>query len=460
MKKILKRIKLSMLSTFPKQILKIVLYVILFVGFLSSLLVDKLSDYFIGFAEDKLNYDIIINSQNSTNEVENSYNFYHDRGYALNYLDETIDFVQTIDDIENNDDCICDIAITYDLLSFKQDNKQFYNGESIDFSDTDKQYIWESYQGFDCISVSNKTFQNIGSLDNVKYDNYVCLLHKDAFIYDEMDMENPIKKIEIGDKINLKQIIGNYQGDTDVVFTVVGFIEDDLYLSGSVKQMYIPLNNFIKLLSETKQIVKDNADIKLQYPCKIREDIVIKCDDLNQFINVKNEIDNEKNLNIFYISDVLDAAQMIAMASAIGTNMNDLIFIMMLLIVLTTVVIAILNMFMRRKEIGLLSSFGESKKNICIQIIMEQMIIILFAMFFSINIGRRISVKLLTYLMTNNSFELFNQNKIFFSQNINIKFILSDYINLAILVIISLIVYTIVADMAIKRNDPKKLLEG
>lgn len=460
MKRILKRIKLSMLSTFPKQILKIVLYVILFVGFLSSLLVDKLSDYFISFADDKLNYDIIINSQNSTNELENSYNFYHDRDYALNYLDETIDFVQTIDDIENNNDCICDIAITCDLLSFKQDNKQFYNGESIDFSDTNKQYIWESYQGFDCISVSNKTFQNIGSLDNIKYDDYVCLLHKGAFIYDEMNERNPIKKIEIGDKINLKQIIGNYQGDTDVIFTVVGFIEDDLYLSGSVKQMYIPLNNFIKLLSETKQIVKDNADIKLQYPCKINEDIVIKCDGLNQFINVKNEIDNKKDLNIFYTSDVLDAAQTIAMASAIGTNMNDLIFIMMLLIVLTTVVIAILNMFMRRKEIGLLSSFGESKKNICIQIITEQMIIILFAIFFSISIGKRISVKLLTYLMTNNSFELFNQNKIYFSQNINIKFILSDYINLVILAIISLIVYTIVADIAIKRNDPKKLLEG
>lgn len=321
-------------------------------------------------------------------------------------------------------------------------------------------YIWESYQGFDCISVSNKTFQNIGSLDNIKYDDYVCLLHKGAFIYDEMNERNPIKKIEIGDEINLKQIIGNYQGDTDVIFTVVGFIEDDLYLSGSVKQMYIPLNNFIKLLSETKQIVKDNADIKLQYPCKINEDIVIKCDGLNQFINVKNEIDNKKDLNIFYTSDVLDAAQTIAMASAIGTNMNDLIFIMMLLIVLTTVVIAILNMFMRRKEIGLLSSFGESKKNICIQIITEQMIIILFAIFFSISIGKRISVKLLTYLMTNNSFELFNQNKIYFSQNINIKFILSDYINLVILAIISLIVYTIVADIAIKRNDPKKLLEG
>lgn len=460
MKRILNRIKLSMFSTFPKQILKVVLYIILFVGFLSSLLVDKLSDYFISFADDKLNYDIIINSQNSTNEMENSYNFYHDRDYALNYLDEIIDFVQVVDDIENNNDCICDIAITYDLLFFKQDNKQLYNGESIDYSDVNKQYIWESYQGFDCISVSNKTFKNIGLLNNNKYDDYVCLLHKDAFIYDKNDNINPIKKIEIGDKINLKQIIGNYQGDTDVVFTVVGFIEDDLYLSGSVKQMYIPLNNFVKLLSETKQIIKDNNDIKLQYPCKINEDIVIKCNNLNQFINVKDEIDNEKDLKIFYTSDVLDAAQTIAMASAIGTNMNDLMFIMILLIVLTTVVIAVLNMFMRRKKIGLLSSFGESKKNICIQIIMEQMIIILLAIFFSIRIGKRISVKLLTYLMTNNSFELFNQNKIYFSQNINIKFILSDYIYLAILAIISLIVYTIVADIAIKRNDPKKLLEG
>ena len=94
MSRIINRIKISLIPTLSKQLLKIIVFCVLFSMFLSSLMIKQLGDYFSNFILDKIDLTVTVYSQVASSISDNTnVQFLHDREFANNYLNKSFDYI-------------------------------------------------------------------------------------------------------------------------------------------------------------------------------------------------------------------------------------------------------------------------------------------------------------------------------------------------------------------------------
>ena len=321
----------------------------------------------------------------------------------------------------------------------------------------------------DCVAINQSLFNTLRQ-DNYKYNlTNLCLLQEGAKIATlKDDGSYETKPIQIGDKINLNYIIGwtgnSYMGGSgekivgNIEFTVVGFTKDETNNFNEVSVMYIPLDSFLSIIQDVETQFNANQSINMFKPYQPMESHIY-CTTLKQFTTVMNQIKAAKDNGLYYNTNCSELAQLLSLTSAIGSNINDFLIVIIILTIITTIISALLTIYTRRKEIGLLSSFGEGKNNICLQIIIEQIITILISIPISLLTQRYISQKIIAYLSINNSLKL-ESIKAFFSQRILLQTSINDYLALLILSMLIIIIYGLIVYITISKNDPKELFKG
>lgn len=245
---------------------------------------------------------------------------------------------------------------------------------------------------------------------------------------------------------------------SDIEYTVVGFTKDEANSLTSVDIMYVPLNSFLSIIQDIKTQFDENQSIYMFKPYQPMESHIY-CTTLKQFTDVMNQLKISKDNGLYYNSNCSELAQLLSLTSAIGSNINDFLIIIIVLTIITTIINGLLTIFTRRKEIGLLSSFGESKNNICLQIITEQIITIFISIPISLLMQKYISQKIIAYLSINNSLKT-ESIKTFFSQRILLQTSINDYLALLTLSILIIIIYGLIVFITISKNDPKELFKG
>lgn len=465
MSRIINRIKISLIPTLSKQLLKIIVFCVLFSMFLSSLMIKQLGDYFSNFILDKIDLTVTVYSQVASSISDNTnVQFLHDREFANNYLNKSFDYITTVDRISQANKCNYQLQIQCDFIKPSISEGSLYNMSS-DIIDL------ESTNYTNCIALDSNSFNSLRSNQDIK-DNYVCILQKGAsIIFENQDGTIYSKELQIGDKITLKYLIGYrdkaYLGENNndnvidkyLTFTIVGFTEDlSSSYFGLTNVIYIPLNNCIDIIQDTINTYNNDQQLQMFIPYYV-SNAKITCDNLEQYLSVMKTLKQSTDSDIYYTSDASEMSGLLSIVSAITSNIDEITFIILLLMILTSILTALLNSFMRRKEIGLLSSFGESKRNISIQIIIEQFLILLVSIPLSLLTQKKVSQKIISYLSLNNYLQISNTTT-YFSQRIVLNPTLIDYIYLLIVAILLLLVYGLIVYLTVKRNDPKQLMKG
>lgn len=465
MNRIINRIKISLIPTLSKQLLKIIVFCVLFSMFLSSLMIKQLGDYFSNFILDKIDLSITVYSQVASSVSDNTnVQFLHDREFATNYLNKSYNYITTVDNISQSNKCNYQLQIQCDFIKPNISEGSLYNMNSDEIDLKSTNYT-------NCIALDKNSFNSLRNDEDIT-DNYVCILQKGAsIIFENQDGTIFSKELEIGDKITLKYLIGYhnkaYMGNAnnddviekDLTFTIVGFADDSFSsYFGLTNVIYIPLDNCIDIIQGTINTYENDQQLQMFVPYYV-SNAKITCDSLEQYISVMKTLKESTDSDIYYTSDASEMSGLLSIVSAITSNIDEITFIILLLMILTSILTALLNTFMRRNEIGLLSSFGESKINISIQIIIEQFLILLVSIPLSLLAQKKISQKIISYLSLNNNLQVSNTT-IYFSQRIVLNPSLIDYIYLFLVTLLLLSVYGLIVYLTVKRNDPKQLMKG
>lgn len=468
MKKIFYRIKLNLFSLLPKQLLKILFFCILFSMLLSIITIDRLNQYFINFISEKVDLTVNINSIVNSDDYSLPIKFIKDRNSTENYLEKSLYYINTVKSIAEYNDCDYYLSINCDFITSNNNKEKLINVSKDYFKQNPYETI-ESFDQFSCVAINQSLFDKLRQ-DNNNYDQQnICILQEGAEIATlKDDGSYETKPVKVGDKIKLNYIIGwtgtaYMSGDgeklvSDIEYTVVGFTKDEANSLTSVDIMYIPLNSFLSIIQDIKTQFDENQSIYMFKPYQPMESHIY-CTTLKQFTDVMNQLKISKDNGLYYNSNCSELAQLLSLTSAIGSNINDFLIIIIALTIITTIINGLLTIFTRRKEIGLLSSFGESKNNICLQIITEQIITIFISIPISLLMQKYISQKIIAYLSINNSLKT-ESIKTFFSQRILLQTSINDYLALLTLSILIIIIYGLIVFITISKNDPKELFKG
>ena len=466
MQKIFHRIKMTMFSTLPKQLLKVLFFCILFSMLLSTFTIERLNDYFVNFISEKVDLTVNINSIVCSDEYISSVNFIKNRQSTMDYLERSMYYINTVKNIADNNDCDYYLTIDCDIIN-PNNNKEKLLNVSQDYFKNNPYVTIDSFEQFSCLAINESVFNKLRQ-DNEQYDqNNICILQEGAEIATLQEDETyQTKPIKIGDKIKLSYITGwagaSYADlkkiSKEIEYTVVGFVNKDANITNDVSTMYIPLNNFLIIIQDVADQFSNDESLNMFKPYQANQSYLY-CTSLQQFTTVMNQLKNAKSNGLYYSSNSSELAQMLSLTSAISSNINDFLTIITILTIMATIINALLTVFMRRKEIGLLSSLGESKNNISLQIIIEQVVLIFISAPLSLIMQKYISNKIITYMSTNNSLQI-ETLKMFFSQRILLQSTTKDYFALIILSIFIIIIYSLIITITVTKNDPKELLKG
>lgn len=337
-----------MFSSLSKQLLKIVFFCILFTMILSVFTINRLNDYFVNFISEKIDLTVNVNSIVCSDEYSLSINFIKDRESTDNYLEKSLYYINTVKSIAEDNNCDYYLTINCDLITANNCNNEKLINVSEDYFKQDPSISIETFEQFSCVAVNQSLFTTLRQ-DNNKYNlQNICILQagaKIATLKDDGSYET--KPIQIGDKINLNYIIGwtgnSYMGGSgekivkNIEFTVVGFTKDETNNFNEVSVMYIPLDSFLSIIQDVETQFRTNQTINMFKPYQPMESHIY-CTTLKQFTTVMNQIKAAKDNGLYYNTNCSELAQLLSLTSAIGSNINDFLIVIITLTIITTIV--------------------------------------------------------------------------------------------------------------------------
>ena len=128
------------------------------------------------------------------------------------------------------------------------------------------------------------------------------------------------------------------------------------------------------------------------------------------------------------------------------------------------VALIVLDVYYRKKEIGLLMSFGEERKTIVKQIIIEEVMLYAVATVLAFVLSRILSGMIVNYLLSNstaNDILVYGGHQVK-AAAMNIDLVLSslDYVIYAAYIVVLIVMNVIIVNNQIRKYSPKELLAG
>lgn len=247
------------------------------------------------------------------------------------------------------------------------------------------------YYGFSIGGHSDKSTVVLGrtfSQDEIDNGEYVCVITPDTYYY----KDGELTKVEVGDYIEysvIKPIDGEIVTYKTYEFRVIGMLNIGKTVSKTVLQeadaVIIPEKAFLEIYEESKEIDKEYSlgynEYLYYYPCIIT---------MNNFDDAEKLVEYLNDLNSLYDKEYKYETSLDSYYSIAGNleslSENSKIIYEFSIIVAILLFILMINMDLnrRKKEIGLLSTFGLNKPKLILEFIIQYLIIAFVALILAI----------------------------------------------------------------------------
>lgn len=187
-------------------------------------------------------------------------------------------------------------------------------------------------------------------------------------------------------------------GDIEIYKTydlkVIGILNDDIHYSPKGTSFshgaIIPEKLFLEMLMEAKQVDKDEAYYLFMPVIATLSDFK----DMEKFINYMQDLNTIQGKSIDYETSLDTYYSFAGHIEAISYNTSFLFKFALIATIFLYILIINLDLNRRRKEIGLLSSLGQSKTSIMLELILQYLIISIIALIFAVVVSLLISKNL------------------------------------------------------------------
>ncbi len=210
-------------------------------------------------------------------------------------------------------------------------------------------------------------------------------------------VDGKINKVNVGDYISYS-IMDTSNGDIEIYKTydlkVIGILNDDIHYSPKGTSFshgaIIPEKLFLEMLMEAKQVDKDEAYYLFMPVIATLSDFK----DMEKFINYMQDLNTIQGKSIDYETSLDTYYSFAGHIEAISYNTSFLFKFALIATIFLYILIINLDLNRRRKEIGLLSSLGQSKTSIMLELILQYLIISIIALIFAVVVSLLISKNL------------------------------------------------------------------
>ena len=207
-------------------------------------------------------------------------------------------------------------------------------------------------------------------------------------------VDGKIKKVNVGDYISYSIMETNNENieiHKTYDLKVIGILNDDIHYTPKGTSFshgaIIPEKLFLEMLMEAKQVDKDEAYYLFMPVIATLSDFK----DMEKFINYMQDLNTIQGKSIDYETSLDTYYSFAGHIEAISYNTSFLFKFALIATIFLYILIINLDLNRRRKEIGLLSSLGQSKTSIMLELILQYLIISIIALIFAVVVSILIS---------------------------------------------------------------------
>ena len=172
---------------------------------------------------------------------------------------------------------------------------------------------------------------------------------------------------------------------------VIGILSDDIHYTPTSNNFtngaIIPEKLFLEMYDEVKQLDKDNIYYLFMPVIATLADF----EDIEKFITYMQDLNTIQGKNIEYETSLDTYYSFAGHIEAISYNASFLFKFALIATIFLYILIINLDLNRRKKEIGLLSSLGQSKTSIMLELILQYLIISIIALIFAVVVSLLIS---------------------------------------------------------------------
>lgn len=218
----------------------------------------------------------------------------------------------------------------------------------------------------------------------------VCVITPNTYQY----VDGQIKKVNVGDYISYS-IIETSNEDIEIYKTydleVIGILSDDIHYTPTGNNFsngaIIPEKLFLEIYDDAKHVDKDNIYYLFMPVIATLADF----EDIEKFITYMQDLNTIEGKDIRYETSLDSYYSFAGHIEAISYNASFLFKFALIATIFLYILIINLDLNRRRKEIGLLSSLGQSKTSIMLELILQYLIISIIALIFAVVVSILIS---------------------------------------------------------------------
>lgn len=479
-----KRIILDFINNKIRFIVKLILLSAFFLVILCSLIINHIGDVFNEYITDNLNLYASVTSEINDdsfwtgNERDMRENFKKAREY--------FDYVESVDDalysykectfvsnalmnVQFNNGVLVS-ELTYDNRnktdsSFKNEISAFiedqrtvsrwaFLGSNITSVIVDAPVFADIMNG-DIEIIEGRAFteEEIANGDNV------CVVNSRTLYVGEENGEIVAHFLHPGDKVGVSISCSSEGGYVKESFelTVVGVyrpVNDFIHYRNS----YYPLGFYRKIMDKMEEY--DYMGINFNDTPGIAYFEVKGLAQLKELIKVIEENDHGYG----YYTNTNEISDALSSCIAISKNIKSISLVSYITCLLFCVGLILLDVYYRKKEIGLLMSFGEKRTVIVKQIIIEEILLYVVASCLAFMLSKFISGAIVNYLLSSNA----SHDILVYGghhakaavMNISLHFSPFDYLVYIAYIVLLVIVNMTVVNNQIKKYSPRELLSG
>ncbi len=283
-----------------------------------------------------------------------------------------------------------------------------------------------------------------------------CIISNDLYLL----KDGVVTKVEIGDSVKYSICVPNGDGTVEIYkeyeFEVIGMLNygknDDTNDTATKSSVIIPEKQLLKIYEDAKDINKKFGlgynEYLLYYPCIMT---LNSFDDIDKFVEYIEELNSYGNKEYTYETSLDSYYSFAGNLETISDNSNILFKFSLVVSILLNIFIINLDLNRRKKEIGLLSSLGQSKKSLMIELILEYVMVLLIALIFAVLISNVVASSFIKTLefnaeaidTSNKILDYSSGIKILNNTNININFL--DFIKITLIETVIIIITTILS---------------
>ena len=473
---LLLRIKNNIVRNIIKSILLLSFYTVI----VCALLINHIGDVFIEYITNNIRLNVSV-----IGDINDASMWRWDNYNPVVAYEKTKEYYNYINSIDDNlyvySECTFDVGYISNTgyINGKLISEYQYVNETNEFSEEIELFKERQSRNFNGLSQNLLTTKVINSTEfydlregnveiiegrsftkeEIQNGDNVCIVNSKALYIEDNKGEITAHYVHPGDKIKCS-IVCFYNDDKvheTFELTVVGVYKptnDFIHY----RNTYLPLEFYTIIMDKMAEYEYQGINLNTVPGVAYYE--VSSINQLKELINVikDNEYGYRVQTNVNQIVDALSSC------IAIADNIKGISSISFVTCMLFCIALIVLDVYYRKKEIGLLMSFGEERKIIVKQIILEEVMLYVVASIFAFILSKVLSGMIVNYLLNNNASHdilVYGGHQVK-AAAMNIDLVLSslDYVIYAAYILLLIVMNVLIVNNQVRKYSPKELLAG